>query len=283
MNIAAVVIVYHPDQNLIQRILTYLPFVNKLFVFDNSEGATNDWLKEELSGLNNTLYIADGENKGISVRLNKAAELSIQDGFEWLLTMDQDSYFPEGSIPSYFACIAQFHQKNNAAMFGIQSLTENKSDSSCHPEEVPHLITSGSALNLSLFKNIGPFDEALFIDKVDHEYCLRARSKNFKIVRFNNIFMHHNLGTITYGRSLKNFKLTPRTLHSPVRMYYILRNYFYLKEKYKGKFLEEFKELKKEIWNRSKNNFLYGGKKLQLIGYLFKAYSDFKKGKTGKL
>jgi len=283
MDIAATVIAYYPDHDFIRRISSYLPYVKKLFVFDNTEGVKNEWLEQEVSQFPNAVYITDSENKGISVRLNEAVALSIKEGCQWLLTMDQDSYFPEKAIPAYFNCVSLFAQKQVTAMFGVQSLSENPNQDFCQSEEVPHLITSGSLVNLSAFLVVGPFDEALFIDKVDHEYCLRARSKNFKIVRFNNIFMHHNLGTVKYGRSLKSFKMTPRVVHSPVRMYYIFRNYFYLNKKYGKQFQKEFKELKKENWVRSKNNFLYGGKKLRLLRYLFKAYFDFKRGKMGKL
>lgn len=277
-DIAGVVILFFPDEDFINRARTYSGFVKRLYIIDNTD--TPHYSFETRN--DNIFYISNKENKGISKRLNQAAELALQEGFNWLLTMDQDSFFPEHMVSTYFNCIEQFPKKDDTAMFGVQFENE-ETGKSCQSEEVPHLITSGSVLNLSLFKTIGPFDEALFIDKVDHEYCFRARLKGFKIIMFNNIFLHHNLGKIKYGRSLKTLKITPRVVHSPIRMYYILRNYFYLKKKYRGQFVEEFRELKKELRLRIKNNFLYGNNRFQLLTYLLKGYSDYKKNKMGKI
>jgi rhamnosyltransferase len=282
LNIAAVVILYHPDHNLPQRINTYLRYISKLYVFDNSESATLNFFDSAIDETK-IIYKHDGENKGISIRLNEAASLAIEDKADWLLTMDQDSYFSGNSVPIYFECIKMYSAKDSVAMFGVQYINEQVKNDECTPKEVNHLITSGSIINLNLFKNIGPFDEALFIDKVDHEYCLRARLFRYKIIQFHNIYLHHSLGSIVYGRSVKNFKLTPRVIHSPLRMYYILRNYLYLSSKYKGKFEDSFSELKKELFIRIKNNFFYGKHRIKLLTYLAKGYRDYKAGKMGKI
>lgn len=284
MKIAAAVILYHPDDTTQQRITSYVKFVNKLYVLDNTENNSNSFnLLKDVLNQAHVVYIHDNENKGISIRLNQAAYLAQQENCEWLLTMDQDSHFPDAMVPAYFNCIENYEYKSQTAMFGVQFSDKIAAKNICTPEEVPHLITSGSVINLSPFQKIGNFDEALFIDKVDHEYCLRARLFNYKTVQFSNIFLSHNLGKVSFGRSLKNFKLTPRVLHSPIRMYYILRNYLYLRSKYKGLFQESFNEMKKEVFNRTKNNLLYGNNKSQLLKYLLKGYSDYKSGKMGKV
>jgi rhamnosyltransferase len=284
MNIAAAVILYHPDLKTTGHILSYARQVNRLYILDNSEN--NNVSKEivtALGSLSHVIYIHDGINKGISIRLNEATNRAIEEGYDCLLTMDQDSYFDQDTIPVYVNCIQNFTYKEQVAMFGVQFENRTTNAMNCEPKEADHLITSGSMLNLKLFKEIGPFDEALFIDKVDHEYCLRARLHHYKIIQFDTIFLNHSLGTITYGRSLKNLKLTPRVIHSPIRMYYIIRNYFYLKSKYKNQFKESFAEMKEELWIRSKNNFLYGPKKAQLLKYMVKGFMDYKNKRMGKL
>lgn len=280
LNIAGVVILYYPDKNLIDRVKSYLDHLTRLFVLDNS-GTTADFLKPFIEN-KKVVYLHDGSNKGISVRLNQAATLALEEKFDWLLTMDQDSYFPEGSLQQYNDCIKSFVHKDSTAMFGVQFQNEHEKIFPCKPEEVSHLITSGSILNLNLFTKLGGFDEALFIDKVDHEYCLRAALNNFKIIQFQNLFIHHFLGEVVEGKSLKTFKSTRRTLHSPLRMYYIFRNYFYLRRKYRGQFTKIFSEMKNELFNRFKNNFIYGKNKTLLLKYVIKGYLDYKKGRMGK-
>ncbi|MER3463640.1 MAG: hypothetical protein C4329_03655, partial [Chitinophagaceae bacterium] len=67
----------------------------------------------------NLTYLHDGENRGIAARLNQACKLAIQEGFAWLLTMDQDSFFSDQMLDQYLHCCATYTQLNKVAQFGI--------------------------------------------------------------------------------------------------------------------------------------------------------------------
>ncbi len=74
-------------------------------------------------------------------------------------------------------------------------------------------------MRLDLFKSIGSFREDYFIDSVDHEYCLRARSNNFSVVISCENLMSHSIGTSASRSSrFQAFE------HPPIRKYYIARN-----------------------------------------------------------
>ena len=275
---AAVTILYNPDGNVLENILSYLPFVELLIVAYNSSTSN---IPDELKNNDKVLCIHDGENKGIAERLNQAAETAINKGFEWLLTMDQDSSFNNNEFKNYINDVDNFHEKNMVAMFGVEY--ENNKTTKETYQNVHFLITSGSLVNLSLFEKIGKFDEKLFIDNVDLEYCLRAISKGYKIVKVSNTFLQHQLGEVKQFRSLKNGKKTERVLHSPIRLYYMTRNYFYLKRDYKIIFPKEMNQLKKDLLIRIKNNLLYGNSRIKTINYIRKAIKDFQNNKTGKI
>jgi rhamnosyltransferase len=102
------------------------------------------------------------------------------------------------------------------------------------PEEALTLITSGSILNLSLTKHIGPFNEDLFIDFVDAEFSYRVIQKGYANLMFSNIVLNHALGTLVEGRGLGNFKKSMRIIHAPIRVFYIVRNGLYLLFKAQG-------------------------------------------------
>lgn len=278
-NVFGVVILYNPTDEIAQHIRTYLSKVEKLYVFDNSEDIVNRNL-EDLG--DRVVVIADGVNRGISERLNAAAEMAIAANGEWLLTMDQDSFFAEASLGQYMQCLEHFTDKENVGMFGVE-YEKKSTDYDCETEDTTNLITSGSMVNLKLFQKIGGFDEQLFIDEVDAEYCLRSNQKDYKTVKFKNVILNHSLGVVSQHRSLKNFKSTPRTLHSPLRVYYMVRNFLYIANLYKKDQPETFAPRKKAILNRIKNNFLYGTNRVLLVKYLWLAYRHFKMGKMGKL
>ncbi|MCH5596835.1 glycosyltransferase family protein [Niabella ginsengisoli] len=179
-----VVILYNPASDVIQNIRSYAKKLSKLYIFDNSDAVVPLDLKELGS---NIVYTADGINKGIAERLNQAAAQAMAEEGDWLLTMDQDSFFDEQALDIYFSCITSSKEKEQVAMFGLEY--EQKTGAlNCESEETSFLITSGSLVNLELFKKIGGFDERLFIDEVDSEYCLRANINGYKTVKFKNIF-----------------------------------------------------------------------------------------------
>jgi rhamnosyltransferase len=256
--------------------------MGKLYIIDNSE-IPSKVLIDKLKSFSNVIYIHDGENKGIAERLNLSSNLAVHDGFEWLLTMDQDSSFEKGSFLNYLNCINSFDKKENVSMFGINFVEKVNQSVFCHPINVNHLITSGSVLNLRLISLIGGFDEKLFIDEVDFEYCLRSVSRGFSIVQFVNIFLNHNLGQRSTHRSFKTTRLTSRTLYPPPRIYYMTRNFLYVKRIYQKQFTEEIRLRRKILLNRFKNNVLYNNERVSVMKNIIKGAWDFRKKKMGKL
>ena len=280
MKIAACVIVYNPDESIIQNIQSYINYINRLYLIDNSE-SINISLHNSFNSLSHITIIHNGNNEGIAKRLNQACGLAINDGFNYLLTMDQDSYFDESAILKYFGCIETINEKN-ASMFGI-NYRQKKIEENCSYKEVKFLITSGSVINLKTYPTIGGFDENIFIDFVDTEYCFRSIQKGFKIIELSNIYMHHSLGESVEKYSLKTLKKTSRSFHSATRLYYMTRNFFYIDYIYKKDFSAELKILKKDLVNRIKNKILYGSKRFRTLKTLYKAIKDFRANKMGKL
>lgn len=279
--LSAVVILYNPKPETIEYIRSYLPYVDKLYAIDNSE--VKSAISDQIAGFDKIVYLDNNENYGIAKPLNQACKLAIEDGFNWLLTMDQDSSFSQNNILAYINCWEGLGGKEQIAMTGVEFIKKENGEVNCTYTEVTSLITSGSMINLALFTEIGPFDEALFIDQVDLEYCYRAILKGYKIIKLNNIFFTHSLGVSSLHKSLKNLKNTSRSLHSPLRIYYITRNYFYIKSKYKKNFSREIYESKKDLFIRLKNNLLYGKQKVMVINYFLKGIIDFKRKKMGKI
>lgn len=283
MNIAGTVILYNPEEEILSNLLSYYPRLANLYIYDNSP-VDSTQIKEWAASKPNVSYFLSGENEGISIRLNQAAQKAIEAGAEWLLTMDQDSYFEETELDKYFNYLSNAINKDKVAMYGIEF--EHKPTEELAPDSegtpIDYVITSGSVVNLNLFDKVGGFDEALFIDEVDLEYCYRAISKGYEISKFKDVFLQHSLGKVAQFKSLKSLKVTPRTLHSPLRVYYMIRNYFYVAKLYPNQFHASARERRGALLNRIKNNLIYGEERIKLIKYIFRAYIDFRLNKMGK-
>jgi rhamnosyltransferase len=279
-NIAACVVLYNPEQSVEQNILSYINYVGKVYVIDNTETKDCAYQFSSVHRFKLT-FIHDGINEGVAKRLNQACTLAINEGFEYLLTMDQDSYFDGSSIRRYFQCIENFDKKEQVSMFGVNYENQTQKES-CDFINVKSLITSGSVINLNSYKQIGEFDENLFIDFVDTEYCFNSVQKGYAIIQFPNIFMHHEIGTVSQQRSLKNLKKSSRSIHSASRLYYMTRNLLYLNKKYKHLFKNELSAHKKDLINRIKNKLLYRKNRYQTLQYLLKAYNNYRNNKMGR-
>ena len=233
MNIAGVVILYHPDLELLSaNIQSYVSGLKQLYVYDNSESKTLG-IEEALTKINPSIqYNYFNTNEGIAKRLNQAMDQAALHQYDYLLMMDQDSSFKAGDFEKYKTFI-QSSDYHHVAQFGV-NCQPNFTQPKEQPEEALTLITSGSVLNLSLTQNVGPFNEALFIDFVDAEFSYRVIQHGYLNLMFSNIVLNHALGTLVEGRGLGNFKKSMRIIHAPIRVFYIVRNGLYLMFKTKG-------------------------------------------------
>lgn len=281
-NFAACVILYNPKKEDIANILTYVNKVKKVYIFENTEGKSNENLFQNFE---NVSYFWNNDNKGIAIRLNEACKKAISDDFDYLLTMDQDSSFIEENIDQYFNAILNFKEKEKAAVYGLEYTENDINDRTPEYIEVDHLITSASIINLKLFNEIGGFDENLFIDGVDIEYCYSALSKGFKNIKFGRIFFNHTLGIRTKRGSVFTLYLFKKyvSVHSSLRVYYMHRNMLYIKNKY-GKLLPEiiYKFVKNQSYHISKN-IKYSNELFTVLKYKRKAFDDYKNNKMGKI
>jgi rhamnosyltransferase len=282
MKIAAVVILYHPDEKAVENILSYSSFVTKVYIADNTEIPDRKTVDSISSVIPPCVYIHDGNNNGIAARLNEVCRRAKADGFDFILTMDQDSAFDQAVIANFFRCFDHFPDKGQVAMFGVQYENPHWASDECNPVPWTTLITSGSLVNLGLFEQTGGFDENLFIDTVDFEYCYRSIQKGFKIILFKNILLTHHLGTKKLQDSSSKKRAASYSLHSPIRLYYMTRNYMYLRAKYKSSFPTEMLRSRNAVVNRVKINLLHNTNKLSTMRFVLQAVVDFKRDRMGK-
>lgn len=276
--IAGVTVVYNPEISIIENIHSYLKQVDLLYVINNSEEELNPLIKSFCSTVQ-IKFIDNSENLGIAYALNLAANLAIKDGYDFLLTMDQDSKVSDNLVDTMLKEFSKDETIGILSPYIIHPLNPKAPTSSDH-FEITVAMTSGSILRLSIFKVIGEFIEKFFIDYVDHEYCLRMISRGFRVLQLNSVYIYHSLGKIEPRKIL--FKKVFPTNHSPVRWYYRTRNRFYVYKKYRSGFPDYVKNEKKIFLKELLKIIFYENKKLKKISMIIKGYMDYKKDIYGK-
>ena len=149
------------------------------------------------------------------------------------------------------------------------------------PEEALALITSGSILNLSLTDKVGVFNEGFFIDFVDTEFSYRIIQNGYINLLFSNIVLNHSLGTLVDGRSLVSLKKSKRIIHSPIRVFYIIRNGLYLMFKANGLSSSMKQEVIRSI-KIIKNDLIYNPQLIAVYKNLFLGVYYFLINRMGK-
>jgi rhamnosyltransferase len=280
MMMSGVVILYHPNEKeIIRNIQSYIGYISTLLVFDNSNCSKE--LIERIKNISPKLvFISNNQNEGIAKPLNRALELTGNDS-EWLLTMDQDSYFEPAQASAYFTFFDRLFSHSE----DIAIVCPNHS--SKHPtvlpgneyKEVTRAITSGSLVNTKICRQLNGFDEKLFIDDVDLEYGYRCIVAGYRIIQFTGIYLKHSLGTQKQAGYFSIVKKSGRSLHSSFRIYFMVRNFLYVSSKYKKYLPDEIRDRKKGLLVILKNNLFFSGQFFGVLIAAIRGYLHFKQNK----
>lgn len=279
--IAGVVILYNPDEVVLDNITSYIDLVDVLLVIDNSESTTLD-MDSLIQKYPKVIYLPNRCNLGVAPALNLAANKALEAGYDFLLTMDQDSRVTPGMIDIMFDSVKGL----NFLEVGIIAPT-HLNYSGMNPNisepysEVLTTMTSGNLLNLKIYKLVGPFMDELFIDYVDNEYCLRLIKHGYKIIQSNVAVLVHNLGSIK--RINVGYRYIGTTNHSSMRRYYITRNRFYVWSKYKHVARDFVSKDKLRFIAEMRNILLFEDDKISKFIMIYKGYRDYKKKRFGKI
>lgn len=257
IKICAGIVSYNPEiERLKKNISGIINQVDVLYIYDNNSSNISE-IKQLIRLYKKIIFIAAEKNEGIAVAVNRMIKTALKCECTWFLTLDQDSVCPANMIPEF----SKYVDKERVAIicprpYDVRKATVNDIPESKNDYEyLQYAITSGSLLNLDIYKKIGDFDEFLFVGLIDTDYCMRININDYHIIRCNNVIMDQEFGDITPSRFEKIFVALGKTLHiklitklaykrkvSPIRVYYATRNQLYFIKKYKS-YVNESKEI----------------------------------------
>lgn len=274
MILCGVVIWYNPREQELNNINSYIHKLDKLYIVDNSINNNKHLLSKIKNNYNNIEYISNGDNLGIAKALNIGCTNAMKEGYEWILTMDQDSEFEENMIEKYICNIENMRKKDNTIVIFAPIIGEGRNENIAYVNKV---ITSGNILNLKAYGIVNGFDDDLFIDEVDHDFCFKLIEKGYKIYKFEDIRLKHKLGD---SKRVKIFNRYFTTMnHNYIRKYYIVRNRCEIRKRF-PKYTADYSKSNKIDFIKV---IVGEPDKLIKIRYMIKGYIDYKKNKLGKI
>ena len=197
-------------------------------VSDDASPATFDRILRECSVRANATY-RHRDNRGIARSLNGGLRFAEDTGAAWLLTVDQDSWLPDGYVDSLIAAAGVATAAGiSVGAIAAQSVVVGETALSYPQREEYGILTttevfqSGTLWNVAALVGMGGFDEALGIDGVDAAACLGLREHGYRIVLAPGVSIEHGYGD---GRPVRLLGRTVMaTGHSPARRTTMVRN-----------------------------------------------------------
>lgn len=257
------IVVYNPDYKRLEKSIKVLVKQDcEILIVDNTENCSHhlDSYKE----IYNCYLKYNGENIGVAKAYNQIMEFYYEKGIKHVLTLDQDSICPDNLIEQYMQYI-------NMPDIGILCPVldykgDQKSIEDGDFKYVDECISSASLINVKCWKKCGGFDEQLFIDFVDFDFCYAIREQGYKIGQIQKVHLDHELGKLEvkylFGRKIMV------THHSPLRKYYYIRNAIICHKKHSKMY--PFKRLLKDIINNYLKAMLYESNKWKRLSLMNK-------------
>ena len=228
---------------------------------------------DSISSQVDKVFVKDNtaDNIGLAKALNQLCEQAISEGYEWILTLDQDTIIPDGMIESF---IPYTDEVKNAIICPSVYYEGWDKHQKTHGEieYVKGCMTSGSFTRLSAWKEVGGFRDDFFIDYVDNEFCMKLMIKDYRVLRVNSCEMIHRLGNSAPGRKFPS--------HTTQRLYYMARNNYVFIREYK-EYLPVMKErikLSLLLWQE----LIHTDDRLEALKYVRRGIADAKKGIMGR-
>lgn len=223
--VCCIFVLFHPQRSVEKTLEGIVSGGHPVVVVSNgADGA----LLNSLRAAAGIELIENSENLGLAHALNQGINRAFNDPkVQFVVLFDQDSS-PPVNLPLGLAneldidsdaCVGPRLVDVKAQEAGYR--THN---SKAGAEAVASIPTSGTVISRRAFATVGPMLEELFIDGIDHEWCLRAAANGFRVRISDRVTMLHDMGDdglVWFGDYKPLYK-------NPIRHFYIIRNSMYL-------------------------------------------------------
>ena len=229
---AAVVTLFYPKPEMAENLKTLGEQVTWLILSDNTPDGGNQAL---FSGIPNAVYLANHANLGLAAGINRGLDTEEVRKSDYVFFFDQDSKVPENHIATMIRDWETIEKDHRIGLLGprfydeitetynADAILENRTeDSSDTYIPIAQMITSSMMTTYNIMKDIGFWNEELFLDYGDYDLCWRLAAAGYELFITKNVLLKHRLGEGSVDAKVKGqtFRLA---YGAPVRKYYQTR------------------------------------------------------------
>lgn len=189
------------------------------------------------------LWCGTGENKCIAPALNYSLKYAVENKFDLMLIMDQDSIWENFS--AYRKDVETFIDNGAFALFTPYVRGNDEFEINSNVQEKHFIINSGMVIPTSMLLEIGGVDESAFpLDAIDNDLAFSVRRLGYKTYCLTHHDLKHKIG----NKQEKGMFGIITPYYSPSRIYSIVRAHVIFYRKHRKYFTKiDRKYLYKEI------------------------------------
>lgn len=251
-SVCGIIVTYCPNEEVLRKALRSASIqADQVVLQDNSPSdeaqstvsrIVDDIRRED--SRRQILLVRRNRNDGLSRALNAGIQIAVEMGFRFVLLLDQDSVLEDGAIESLKQAHQQTARSGCVTALITWNIDENPSilltllerlfyghvSDMLEPHACRLAITSGLFLDTVAFRQIGLFDEGLFLDGCDHDFSLRLRKHGGRILVVPRARIRHSQGSPTVS-NLPGLQFNLRYQDSD-RLYYMTRDSLRIASRY---------------------------------------------------
>ena len=298
--VGVIIVAYNISGSRLQATLAaVMAQVARILVVDNSD--------EPGPALANSLpaqvdYHRNFANLGVAAAHNLGIDWAEQQGFSHLLLLDQDSLAGPDMVlqllKPFYACASgeppialagpaytSLHSSQPPSFhifrfpFSRRIYIHTRAPDALVTTDL--LISSGALMSIKVARQVGKMREDFFIDRVDTDWCLRARARGYRLVGVCAARLTHRLGerstSVWWGR----WRRIP--MHRPERYYYMVRNSLLLYRTSYSTWAWMFFDLSRLIGLLLLPNLGSEPGRIARIGYMWRGLIDGCLGRSGPI
>jgi len=244
MSLATITVTFNPDIRILETQLAQLPTDALRVVVDNASDAATRLQVQQLCYACGAVFIGNADNLGLATGLNVGARkaLELAPDTRYLLLLDQDTEpGPDGAaalIGAYERLLALGHPPGCAGPRMVDVTTGLQHGFHCikgwrwvrefppatrlDPVRLANLNGSGTLVPAAIYRQLGGFDDALFIDHVDTDWSFRVLAAGHALYGLPQVGFRHRMGDASVRFWLLGWRVWPA--RSPRRHYFLFRN-----------------------------------------------------------
>jgi rhamnosyltransferase len=184
-------------------------------------------LRETVAEEAHVRIIYNHNRGGVAGGFNRGIESALMEGLEWVTLLDQDSKL---SAADFKRLLEPWHAYGDQRLLVGPIIWDSRREKLQEVHDLHQqdkyskkrlLISSGTTFKGADWAALGPMEEWLIVDFVDHAWCFRAQERGFLLLQHPQVVLHQDFG---HKHPHLFCHLMGMELYSPMRHFYSLRN-----------------------------------------------------------